>query len=436
MRARALSHQAGLILLAAALLVGCATGEAGLREPQLTNPPRTAAWLGWDSAEDPVRTPIELAYSGAFRLPLAEDWRWQMPDVGPWEISRLELNTPVFDGERVLAGNSRGDGFYVLDRTSGRLQRRVEMPGPVQASPLRLPDGWLVADVFGTLQRLDLDFEPVWSAPYELNAGVFRTPVLAGDLVLVSTASETVVALDLADGAWRWSYKRDVPRTSTDLAILGAPSPTVHGDEVLSGFADGAIVGLDLASGQLRWEAQIGTGKFPDVQAEVLVEGDVIIAAGFGGPVVALDAQSHDVVWINEDAGASSAMVLAGDSLYTSDSRGRIQALDPETGQIEWSWTLQGRQFGPLIRAGGWVLVGDVSGTLYALDRFEGTLSWKYQPADGTRLAGIAATPAVDGRQLLVTTAGGQLLSLVADVGVGEDLAEEPRHRRDRVLGW
>lgn len=423
-------------LLTAALLAGCAAGDRSLREPQLTHPPRTAEWLGWDSSEEPALSEVESAYGGAFRVPLSEDWAWQMPDVGRWELSRLELSTPIIDGNRVVVGDSRWAGLFVLERTSGKVQRRVETPGPVQAQPLRLPDGWLVVDSFGTLLRLDDDFEPVWASPYELNAAVFRPPAVADDLVLVSTATDTVVAVGLADGAWRWTYKRDVPRTSTDLAILGAPTPTVHGDEVLSGFADGAIVALDLASGQLRWEADIGTGKFPDVQAEVLVEGDLILAAGFGGPIVALDATSHSIRWQNDDAGASSTMVLAGGSLYTSDSRGRVQALDPSTGQIEWSWELKDRQFGPVTRAGGWVLVGDVTGTLYALDRFEGTLAWKYQPADGTRLGGIAAAPAVDGRQVLFPTSAGRLISLVADAGVGEDLAEEPRHRRDRVLGW
>jgi outer membrane protein assembly factor BamB len=423
-------------LLGAVLLSGCASKDSSLREPQLTNPPRVAEWIGWDSSQDPPQTATERDYSGAFRIPMSDDWIWQMPDKGRWEISRLELGTPVFDGDHLIVGNSRWPGLFQLDRGSGRVQRWIETAGPVQARPLKLDDGWLVVDVFGNLTRFDLEFEPVWDAPHQLAAAVFRAPVLFEDLIIVGTATDAVVAVSLDEGAWRWSYKRDVPRTSTDLAILGAPTPTLHGDEILTGFADGAVVGLDARSGQLRWSAPIGTGKFPDVQAEILVEGDLLLTAGFGGPVVALDAETHKERWRNDEAGASSSMVLVGGTLYTSDSRGRVQALDSQTGTIEWSWELKDRQFGPPIRAGGWILVGDVAGGLYALDRFEGTLAWRYRPSDGTRLSGIAAEPAVEGRQIVFPTAAGRLISLVADVGVGEDLAEEPRHRRDRTLGW
>ncbi len=45
-----------------------------------------------------------------------DDWRWDMPDEGRWELSRLELSSPVFDGERLLVGNSRSPGLFVLDR--------------------------------------------------------------------------------------------------------------------------------------------------------------------------------------------------------------------------------------------------------------------------------------------------------------------------------
>lgn len=424
------------VSLAAVLCSACAPRDAALREPQLTNPPRTAEWLGWDSSQDPVQEAWQVAFEGAFRLPLSDEWTWEMPDQGRWELSRLELNTPVFDGPNLLVGNSRWPGVFVLDRMTGRVTRWIETPGPVQASPLRLDDGWLVVDTFGTLTRFDADWEPVWPEPHALDAAVFRAPTIAGDLVLVGAASDALVAVSLEDGTWRWTYKRDVPRTSTDLAILGAPRATVHEDEVLTGFADGSVVGLDLTTGALLWDAAVGEGKFPDVQSEILVDDTRLLVAGFGGPVVAIDSRTHQEVWRTDDAGASSSMILEGGTLYTSDSRGRVQALDSETGVIEWSWELKDRQFGPPVRAGGWILVGDVAGTLYALDRFEGTLAWKLHPRDGQRVAGIAAAPAVDGRQVVVPTAAGLLRSLIADVGVGEDLAEEPRHRRDRVLGW
>ncbi len=424
------------VLVTAASLCGCAAPADSLREPRLTNPPRVSQWLGDDPSTLPALSQVEARYDGAFRLPLSQDWTWSMPDEGRWEISRLELSTPVVDGDVVLVGNSRRSGLFVLNRVTGLVVKHIDLPGPVQAPPLRLEDGWVVADTFGTVIRYDLDWTPVWSAPYEAGSAILRPPALVDGALLLGTSTDSIISIAVADGVWRWTFKREVARGSQDLAILGAPTPVVVGDEVISGFSDGSVVGLDRNTGVQRWLAQVGGGKFPDVQAEAVPHGDMVLLGAFGGPVVGLDARTHAERWRNEDAGASASMLLAGGSLYTSDARGRVQALNPDTGETEWTWELEDKQFGPPVRAGGWVLVGDVGGTVYALDRFEGTEAWRFRPNDGTRLAGVAAAPAVVGRQVLFPSAAGTLYSLVAEPGSEADPSEEPSNRGDRVLGW
>lgn len=451
-----------LALLAAAS--GCkrsAMTAGGPGEPMLTNPVRLDTFLGEEEAR-----PLEdwqHRYEGGFRLPLTEDWTWELPDEGRWALSRMELGAPAVHADQLLVGSSRKSGLFVLDRTEGRLKTVVKTPGPVQAAPLRLTrwddrtvevpiagtdqvmertesvevhDGWIVVDTFGTVLRLDADLEPVWEQPYEAGGGIYRTPVLDGEELLLSTARDTVSAISLADGAWQWSYKREVARTSMELAILGAPAPVVDGDQVYAGFSDGAVVAMARTSGRLLWEVQVGSGQFPDIEAEVVVEGDLVVAAAYGGPVVGIDKRTRRVSWEVPDAGAVSSMESAGGSIYTADGKGRVHAIEPMTGAIEWMWERPGKLFGPPRRAGGSILVGDVDGTLYALDRFEGQLQWQYRPADGTRLAGVAAPITLAGRQVLFPTAGGVLYSLVAESGRVMDHSEEPAWRADREIGW
>jgi outer membrane protein assembly factor BamB len=426
-----------LLALAGMGLLACATPDSGMREPRLTNPQRLVEWQGWDpAAELAALTPIERKYGGAFRLPLAEDWSWELPDEGAWAVSRLELASPAVHGDRVLVGSSRAPGLFVLDRSSGQQVAFIETDGPVQARPTRIEGGWLVVDSFGLLHRLNDALEPVWPEPYRVGGAVYRGAVVDGDTVMLATVSDSVVAVGLDDAKWRWSYTRDVPRGSKELAILGAPAPVVVGDEVVAGFSDGYVVGLQPGTGRELWSAKVGTGKFPDIQAEVIDQGDVIIAAAFGGPVVGLDRATHAVRWTNTDAAATSSMTLAGGYLYTTDTQGRVRCLDPETGDLVWTQDLPQVQFSAPVRVGGSILVGDVTGTLYALDRFEGTQQWKFQPMDGTRPAGIAAAAVVDERQVLFPTAGGRLWSLVAEPGSAGDDTEEPANRPDRVFGW
>lgn len=437
---------------------------AGPSEPQLTNPVRLDAWAGdgfFAGAGEQTRA--ERKYDGGFRLPLSDDWTYELPDEGRWALDRMELGVPALHGDLLLVGSSRKAGLLVMDRADGLLRRVLSTSGPVQAAPLPLfaeesrevqvpiagtdefmtrsesvtvLGGWIVADTFGQIQRLDATFESAWESPYDAGGAVYRTPVVNGDQVLVSTARDQVTAIDLATGKWVWSYKREVARTSMELAILGSPAPTVAEGVVLAGFSDGVVVGLDPASGRLRWEARVGSGQFPDIEAEPLLVDGVLVAGAFDGPVMGIDPKTRRVLWTVEDAGAVSSMVEAGGSVYTSDSKGRVQSIVAETGEVEWTWEKKGRLFGPPTRAGGSILVADVDGSLYALDRYEGKLQWRWRPSDGTRIAGIASTIAVDGRQIVFPTSGGLLVSLIAESGLVSDRSEEPGWRADRPLGW
>ncbi len=457
----------GLALAALTLgSFGCRQGamNAAPSEPRLTNPVRLDAWAG-DSGfftNDADLSRADRKYGGGFRLPLSEDWRWQLPDEGRWALSRMELGAPALQGDLLLTGSSRQAGLFVLDRNSGRVLRTVETSGPLQATPLALFGdvtvqvevpvagtdevmtreetvqghiGWIVADTFGQVQRLDTDFEPVWEAPYEAGGAVYRAPTLSGDTLLLSTARDQVAAIDLAKGTWKWSYKREVARTSMELAILGSPAPVVGDGVVLAGFSDGTLTGLDQATGKLRWEARVGAGQFPDIEAEPLLVDGVLVAAAFDGPLVGLDPNTRRVLWTVEDSGAVSSMDEGAGSVYTADAKGRVMSVVAETGEVEWVFEKKGKLFGPPRRAGGSVLVADVAGTLYALDRYEGTLQWVYKPQD-VRLAGVAAPITVVDRQVVFPTTGGKLISLIAESGLTSDRSEEPGWRADRVIGW
>jgi len=434
---------AGGVLLSLLLVAfsGCAARDEGVREPRLTNPPRTEAWLGQQAGPSDTEAEPELStaarlYDGAVRLPLSDDWTWDLPDEGRWAISRLELGVPVFNDDQVLVGSSRSAGLFILERTSGQLLRTIETEGPVQAAPTRIDDGWLLIDSFGNLQRLDDELNPVWAEPYATQGAVFSSPKLSGDQILVATSGDTVVSVGLDDGKWRWSHRRDVTRGALELAILGAPTPQIAGDEVIAGFSDGALVALDRATGLEKWSVQVGDGQFPDIQSEAVVYDDLIVAGAFGGPLVGIDRTTHEIRWRNDELGASASMTPIDDTLYVSDAKGHLYSVNPKTGVPDWTWELKNSQLSTPVRVAGMLLVGDVAGTLHAIDRYEGELLWKYRPSSGIRIAGIAAPPQTNGRQVLVITAGGVLRSLLAPRGSSADMSEEPGHRPDRVLNW
>ncbi len=365
---------------------------------------------------------------------MAEDWATELPDDGRWALSRLELGTPAIHGGLVLGGSSRKTGLHLWDRASGRLLRVIPTEGPVQCPPVAVEGGWLVADALGGVLRLDAAWKSVWKA--QVGGAVSRPPLVTADLVIVSTSADTIVALGLHDGVVKWTHRRPITRSSTDLAILGSPTPVLAGDRVLAGFSDGALEALTLDGGVALWSSQVGDGKFPDLQAEPLVIDDLVVVASYGGGTRGLDLATQEVRWRDPELGAVGPMALDALGVVTSDASGRLIAFDPATGTRTWTWERPDAQFGPPAIAGSTVFVGDVSGTLYGVDRYDGTLRWTWQPPDGTRIAGIAAQPLVVDRQLIVPTAGGRLVSLIGAASTGDDHRESPSSRPDRPLGW
>lgn len=425
----------GLGLLGLGTWLGSAGCGGALR---LTNPPRQAAAstdgeIARGHVVDRFAAPSEK-YRGDLQLPLAEDWAAALPDEGRWAVSRLEVGAAFVDGDEVWIGSSRRAGLSILDRASGRLVRTLQTSGPVQCPPARIGEERVVVDTFGQVRRLGPDGAErwAWAAP----AGVFRTPSVIEGRIYLALGNDTAAALDAETGAVAWIHKRAVARTSQELAILGAPTPVVVDGTAIVGFSDGLVAGFGAADGVERWRVQVGRGKFPDIQAEPIASASVIVAAAFGGPMVGLDPQTLQARWTLEDVGAVATMASDDLGLVTADGRGRLVAVDPRTGAIQWTWELADTQLGPPTIHGDAVFVGDVSGTLHAVDRRTGEAKYKLQPADGTRLAGIAAAPTVDGRQILIPTAGGRLLSLMGAAPSGETLGEHASHRPDRPLGW
>jgi outer membrane protein assembly factor BamB len=477
--------------LVALSLASCATPDA-TREPMLTNPPKMDAWYGGADPAD-ERTWVERKYDGHAQPPFQSDWSWDLPDPGLWETSRLELCDPVLYGDSLYVGSSRKAGLFVLDRETGHHVRTHPTEGPVQSPPVRLNDGWLLVDTFGILQRLGDDLEVKWT--YRSGGAVFRAPRIDGDQILLVLSGDTVVSVGLADGEWRWSHKREVRRGAQELAILGGPRPAAGKGLIFAGFSDGWVAALDPNTGKERWARSIGKGKFPDIQADLMVIDNAVLVSSFSGPTVALDAETGSERWRNEDVGSAWPMVLSDGSLIISDSRGNVHSVNASSGATEWTWalpdtpllavfradrvpaaaqdisTLDGAaraareaervarraemaaamkdparpkgpgpkpngQVGRPVRAGTHILVGDVNGTLYALNRYDGEEKWRWRPHDGTIPAGVAAAPAIDGRQIVFSTAGGRVVSLVGSTALTVDLSETPGQRRDRRVDW
>ena len=174
---------------------------------------------------------------------------------------------------------------------------------------------------YSTLDRITTDniseLGAVWSFPFDGGASTRATPVVKDGVMFIGSGTR-LYARDAATGEELWTVQPDED-ASADLETAGIgdilnagraiPSPPgvgLGGGRVFVGLMDGRVAAFSQETGAFHWSTQIGYTPSRTGQA---VSGSPIYADGkvftglangdwaFRGKVVALDAESGDVLW-------------------------------------------------------------------------------------------------------------------------------------------
>lgn len=367
----------------------------------------TAPWQG-----EPGPRPVAAGdYAGVVDRSPVTQWSRALPGARPNPSTHSELARPLVLQDSFFIGSTGQDALFELSRDDGSILRSLEAGAPVKAQPVRGgQDSIVFSDGAGYTWHYGLDGALLWR--HFAGAPVLSSPAVHDDTVYVSALDGTVWAIGLGDGEVRWLYTHPGDRSrEAELELYGAPAPVPAGDLLLAGFHDGRLVALERADGAVRWEAGVGEGRYPDLIAEALVSGDDVYVGGFSAPFSAMDLATQNIRWSLE-FGVASASVLHERTLYVPGADGKLRALDKLTGSIVWEWDSEtsGALSQPQITQAG-VFVGSSDGSLWLVDQQAGETLWTYD--EGHMLNGISVAPVVDGRQVLVVTNAGNLISLV-----------------------
>ena len=237
-------------------------------------------------------------------------------------------------------------------------------PKNSRASPTPIVEGDRVYVHFGAdgTAALTTSGEIVWKTrlPYESQHGNGGSPILYGDLLIVScdgSDSAFVVALDKRTGKQRWRTWRRQPwdqAYSTPLLIRVAER-----DEVVSVGAYRAAA-YDPSNGMEIWRVNYADG-FSNVPRPVFGHGLVYIATGFQEPSLlavradgAGDVTKTHIAWtLRRGAPLTPSPLLVGDELYVVNDGGIASCLDARTGETIWVQRLGGNYSASPIFADG-----------------------------------------------------------------------------------
>lgn len=177
--------------------------------------------------------------------------------------------TPAVSNEEVVFGGC--DGFLrILDGTSGEEIRQVDTGSYIPGSPAIAAGVVCVGQHEGTLLCVEIATGAVrWTyGDGESGDGSFTgSPALTDDHVVFCGRDKTVRCLQLATGEAIWTFQT---RGDADGA------PVIVGDVALVGAADGRFYALALADGRSLWSYEVG--EMID-GSPVWVEGRVFLAA-------------------------------------------------------------------------------------------------------------------------------------------------------------
>lgn len=192
-----------------------------------------------------------------------------------------------------------------------------------------------------------------------------------------SGSSETAVLRALeVDGETRWTTRLDDdsagPRTARNVVI---------GEDVVAATDEYELGVYDLADGSLVETIDLD----PVVRRAYSSDDSVVYLRTHNGDrLTALERPSFDVAWEQDlERTAVSPTTLADGVLYAGAEGGYVHAYDAEDGTLLWDSPRLGGRIDTAPTVDGFVWVTDDLGTIYALERDDGTVRYRENYRDG-----------------------------------------------------
>lgn len=387
--ARQLAGRPLLLILLVLLLPGCAN----------LNP------LNWFS-DDEVNPPVELEEITPL-VSLRRDWS---VTVGNGQGDIYNELVPALDGDSIYAISENGN-VVAVDVESGdiRWETRLDdtVTGGVGAGNGMVMLGTQDAEVVALNQT---DGSERWRG--QVTSEVLAAPQTNGDIVVVQTVDDKMIALDAETGERRWIYETTQPA----LTLRGTSHPLItSAGTVVAGFSNGTLVSVNAADGVYRWEERVAVpeGRYDierviDVDGDLLLDGNRILAASYQGNLMAFDAITGRIVW-GMEASSYHGMDRGFGNIYYCNDRSHIVAVRDNSEDVVWqNEALQYRAITAPKTVNNYLAVGDFEGYVHLLSQIDGSIVGRTQVDSD----GIRANLLSRGNRLFVYGNSGRLVSL------------------------
>ncbi len=284
--------------------------------------------------------------------------------------------TPVIvDGIMYIGGAGLGSDtgrLYLFDTSKGEVVDRLprgEEVGPVIGGPVVADGVVYFASVDGNVYAFNTaNGSEIWR--FKTEGKIWSTPILYQDTLIVGSFDKKLYAINIADGSQKWSYEAGGPIASKalifeDTVYFGSfdrnfyavnfndgsfkwqfaaqswfwAAPLVYNGEIYAPCLDKNVYVLDTEQGTEIEKYEL-SGQL--VSSPVLVD-NMIVVATKEGKLHIINGDGRDIRLLTDLALSVSAPLSAYEGIifvHTQENE-TIYALDPETREVVWSYTLQ-----------------------------------------------------------------------------------------------
>ena len=367
-------------------------------------------------AEDPAPAAVKRA-NAAFTTPLAVAWKYSS------SYSPTVSGAPILSGDTLFfASASR---IYAINAQTGSLKWAYPSSENLKTTitgSMTLGNGVIYFSAGDGLYAVSAENGKLKWPRYSVRAGVTTSPLLIGDRIYFGSADSKIYALQTAtgepaDGVWSSATSAGISSGGDFIGDI-----VNFNDSMYYVTSDQVIHSVNVATGQQRW----GTRLSANLQSATPVVVGEFLYIPAGDSIQAYRLQSGQKRWqasLGDTASAPPAIDADGTMYVIRDDRYMLAI--SENGRT-YLWKKAPRldnetDIAPVI-AGNTLLVGTARGGLYAYDKTDGSLKWRYVVKPSGAFAGaipatanISAPPLVDGNALYVFTDDGALTSFRSD---------------------
>ncbi len=312
---------------------------------------------------------------------------WSQTENVEWcvDLPGPSSATPVVSGDHVFVSSTNAANETLLamafDRKSGELRWQYTVGKGIRkdtrstfSAPTPATDGKVVIFFYGNgdMFAYDFDGKQLWKknvGPFAFGWTFSSSPLLYGGKLYLQVLQNRgasgktesyILAMDPQTGSELWKHVRPSEAVGESLEAFNTPTPYEYdGRKQLLVNGGDAVTGHDLESGKelWRWETwnpqKIGHWRL--VPSPVAGDGVVLLCAPKSSPVYALPTNKsgtlsdNDLLWVSRDernvtSDVPTPAFYRGDFFILSKSRRALSRVEPKTGAIKWSTTLESRR--------------------------------------------------------------------------------------------